>query len=187
MIPPYGQIAWVQRVLPLDTELQRFNGQPLPAPQAFQVSVPAGVATTEVRDHFAPGTFLNRTKAEQLNQATFERLPAGFSFGFSLRAGDPTAHNVTINCYLIPDLQPVLAVAAAFPISVIAGTGGRRAATGEFVRTAPALSVSNEAWVVRDAAGAAVAASSQTDAHTRAARGGGVAVPAGDVVAMRNV
>src|SRR5262249_782113 len=74
VIPPYGQIAWVQRILPLDTELQRFNGQPLTTgPQAFQVTTPAGVATSEVRDHFAPGTFLDRTKAEQLNQATFER------------------------------------------------------------------------------------------------------------------
>ena len=188
VIPPYGRIAWVQRVLPLDTELQRFNGQPLPTgPQAFQVTAPANVPTTEIRDHFAPGTFLDRTKSEQLSQATFERLPAGISFGFDMRSGDPVGHNVTVNSFLIPEQQPILAVTVAFPMAVIAGSGGRFARTSEFARTAPAVSVTNEAWVVHLPGAMGAAASSQTDAHTRAARGGGVALPANDVVAMRDV
>jgi hypothetical protein len=186
VIPPYGQIAWVQRVLPLDTELHRYNGQPLASPQAFVVAPPAGVPQAEVRDHFAPGMFLNRTKSEQLNQATFERLPAGFTVGFGLVSGDPVGRNVTINCFLIPEQQPVVSVTVGFPISVIAGAGGRRARIGEFARTAPALTITDEAWVVHNGAGA-VAVSSQTDAHTRAARTRGVATPANDVVAMRNV
>jgi Family of unknown function (DUF6603) len=188
VIPPYGRIAWVQRVLPLDTELQRYNGQPLPAgPQAFQVTAPANVQTTEVRDHFAPGTFLNRTTSEQLSQATFERLPAGITFGFDMRSGDPVGRNVSIQSYLIPEQQPLVAVSVAFPVGVVAATGGRFARTSEFVRTAPALSVTNEAWVVHVPGAAAAPASSQTDAHTRAARTSGVALPANDLVAMGNV
>ena len=55
--------------------------------------------------------------------------------------------------------------------------------------TAPrnaALSVSDEAWVVHEA-GQHARTTSQTDAHTRAARTGGVALPASDLVQMGNV
>jgi hypothetical protein len=188
VIAPYGRVVWTQRVLPLDTELHRYEGQPLPNPQAFVVTAPQNVPTSEVRDHFAPGSYLNRTKSEQLSQATFERLPAGFSFGFDMRSGDPVAHNVTVQSYLIPEQQPIVSVTIAFPVAVVAAGGGRFARTSEFARTAPALSVANEAWVVHaPGGGGAVAVSSQTDAHTRAARTGGVATPANDLVAMGDV
>jgi hypothetical protein len=187
VISPLGQITWTQRLLPLDTEIQRFGGRPLDAgPQAFQVVTPAGVAAGEVRDHFAPGPFLNRTKSEQLNQATFERLPAGLSIGFGMRDGDPVGRDVTVNSYLIPDEQPLFALAASFPTPVLASVRGRHATVEDFTRSAPALGITDEAWVVHDAAGS-FATGSQTDAHTQSSKTGGVALPVDDIVAMRDV
>ena len=187
VLTPRGQLIWTQRIMPLDTEIQRFNGRVLDTgPRAFQVTAPAGVPTSELRDHFTPGTFLERTKAQQLSQATFERLPAGLSVGFGTRDGDPIGRNVTINTYLIPEQTPLFLLAIAFPVTVIASIAGRDATTAEFARSAPALGIADEAWVVHDG-GAAVPASSQTDAHTYAAASGGVAVPANDMVVMGDV
>lgn len=188
VIPPRGRVVWTQRLLPLDTEVERYQGQPLATgPQAFVVTAPAGLEVGEVRDHFAPGVFFDRTTAEQVNQATFERLPAGLTLGFGMGDGDPVGRNVSINSYLIPEQLPLFAVAFAFPFAVIANANGRHATTAEFDLAAPALSVTDEAWTVVDGGGVAVATSSQTDAHTAARRQGGVAVPAQDRVALRDV
>lgn len=184
VVSPLGQIVWTQRELPLDTRIERLGGRPLPAPQAYRVTAP--LPTTEVRDHFAPGIFFDRTKAEQLGQATFERLPAGLTFGFGTRDGDPVAHTVEVKSFLIPEEKPLLAATVAMPEHVMLAVSGRHAGSAAFPVGGPTVGVADEPWVVHTPDGRH-AATSQTDAHSRASAGGGVALPAGDIVTVRNV
>lgn len=187
VLSPLGQLLWQQSLLPLDTILERYQGAPLAdGPQALQVRAPAQAPAGEIREWFAPGIYLERTTAEQLSQATFDRLPAGLAFGFGEADGDPRGRNVTVISYLIPEQQPLIAIALAFPFSVVDGARGRYATAAEFAVGDALVGVDREQWVVfRN--GAPVAATSQTDAHTSAKLGGGVAVPAGDVVQVGNI
>jgi hypothetical protein len=71
-------VEWRQHAVPLETPVDRIAGTPLPSLQTVSATLDSAVLTgQQVRDRFAPGSFITLTAAEALNGPTYDDLPAG--------------------------------------------------------------------------------------------------------------
>lgn len=78
LVHPYGRVAFAQRLLPLERQLDLFGPAP---PKDFGRFAIAGVASATVAgtryDFFAPAQFMRMSDQEKLSRPSYERMPAG--------------------------------------------------------------------------------------------------------------
>lgn len=182
LVSPLGTLVFSQRTAPLNLQLERFGGVRLRQPTTAAIApTSAGVTAGAIEpDYFAPGTYLELSVAEALNQAPFDRLDAGFeiAFGTALAAGSDK--HVDYENYYRGRPLSVKGVLFHFDNGVLGLLAGRRAAPDVDDRSA-LVTVKDEPWVTRDASGAATAAKSRTAAHIDVRQGRAqVALPASD-------
>jgi hypothetical protein len=88
LVHPFGKLAVRQRVVPLDTTIQRYGYSPIIGEPLFTIKSvyfgtgelkPTELAGAEARETFARGQFFDQTDDEKLSQPQFEELPAGRS------------------------------------------------------------------------------------------------------------
>lgn len=85
---PLGVLTGMQRVAPLNVDVDRISGARPTGPRRFSITSVevAGVSTPEldtgpVREHFATGQFLDLTDDQRLSLPSFERYEAGVEIG----------------------------------------------------------------------------------------------------------
>jgi hypothetical protein len=181
LVSPLGGLKWTQQRAPLNLLIDRFDGQPLAAPQSLTVE--ASNATGSARDWFSAASFATLSKSEELNRPSFERLDAGLALGFGDDASGTVPHSPTVIEVRIP-AAPAPGTAFDFPAVILAAMLGRTGVAA--VRTtAPRITVTDEQFVVRGRDGSVThAARSRSDAHQRARRTGGLALPPDDLVEL---
>jgi len=98
VVHPLGRLTVWQRVLPLDLGLQRFGQLPLASGARSTYTIKSAAVggkpasqLDEVRDHFAPGDFLELNDEEKLARPAFERLKAGVSLDAPMLAAGARA------------------------------------------------------------------------------------------------
>jgi hypothetical protein len=106
LLDPCGQATWRQKVVPLERSITRYGNVATPAPVRFAVDrvTVAGSATShaDVDDFFAPEQFAALSDAEKLSRPSFEKMPAGFSFGSTTaRIGPAIAADIEYETRLI--------------------------------------------------------------------------------------
>jgi hypothetical protein len=112
LVHPLGSMTVRQRVVPLDFEIAAYGHQELAGNlRTFTIGeVKAGnqtLAKDDVRDHFAPGDFLQLTDDEKLARPSFEKLKAGVSVGTApIAAGVRARANFAYKQYVLTDQQP---------------------------------------------------------------------------------
>ena len=191
---PGGTLEWRQNRSPLDTLVERYQGQPLARPQAVRLVIGDAEssfgAPDAVDDWFGTGAFCELDASEALNRASFERLPCGHRFGRTggLESGAPRAHAVTPLILRLPGEEDSLTSTydADLPGTVSEAIIGRRAGIDDFRRSRPLISVREESWSHAGPTGV-IAGLSQTDACQRAVYGGGVAVPDRDIIELGGI
>jgi hypothetical protein len=182
LVSPLGMIVFSQRTAPLNLPLERFGGLRLAQPTTGAIApTSAGVAVGAIEpDYFAPGTFMELSVGEALNQPPFDRLDAGFELRFdaAMAAGVPLP--VKYQDYYRGRPRAIDGFLFHFDNGVLGLMGGRRAAPAVTDRSA-LVTVKNEPWVMRATDGTATAAASRTAAHIAVRNGNAsVALPASD-------
>jgi len=135
------------------------------------VPTSAGITAGAIEpDYFAPGTFMELSVAEAMNQPPFDRLDAGFELAFvpALASAEPLA--VKYVNYYRGRPTPLWGILQHFDNGVLGLMNGRRAAPDVTDRSA-LVTVKDEPWVTRDTSGAATATSSRTAAHVAVRQG----------------
>jgi hypothetical protein len=90
LVSPRGTLVWEQKLAPLQTLVDRFEGAPLAGSHRLRLDAPAGWTVSDESDWFSPGSFtsLDLKSSQTMNNATFQWLRSGFRIG---SAGDATA------------------------------------------------------------------------------------------------
>ncbi|MEP9390726.1 DUF6603 domain-containing protein [Gordonia sp. VNK1] len=123
LVSPTGTLVWTQKRIPLDTDVDRFEGAPL-AGSGHRLHVTAsGVGgTVEEPEWFSPGSFtaLDLKSSQTLNNPGFERLPGGMRIvgGGAVTSGDAVAASLTLHLRKKPG--------ATSPPFLVAGVVGYR-------------------------------------------------------------
>lgn len=177
VVLPQGQVIWRQKRAPFNVLVERFEGVPLPAPQAVVVATDAledlGMAGEAVQDWFSPGTFITLSTSEALNQVAFERLDAGVCLSFAALStpSDFKEHTLAFDVYRLPSLDLLHLAwlqAPLAPLALLAASLRRRALARADLRP-PSVQLRDELWTVSGPHGERVAGGlRQTDAHQRA-------------------
>jgi hypothetical protein len=83
VIHPAGALTVAQKVVPLDTPIQRFGNQRPADARRFTIQHASANGSAfrkrPVEEYFAPAQFEDMDNAEKLSRRSFERLPAGVS------------------------------------------------------------------------------------------------------------
>ncbi|MEH1031113.1 DUF6603 domain-containing protein [Micromonospora profundi] len=89
VVAPDQTLVVTQRLVPLDTPLQRFGESTGLDHDRFTIAVTGSMTTasTPVTDWFAPGQFQLMSPQQELVAASFERHPAGLEFGGGVTGG----------------------------------------------------------------------------------------------------
>jgi Family of unknown function (DUF6603) len=190
IVSPAGGVRWLERRCPLDTLLERFEGNPLATPQRIALTVrragnPNPIDGTTFEDWFAPGGFMKLSQSEALNRASFERLPAGIELAFAHeRAGGVEVDRIVIPL-ILPDATEVPSLAPlSVPDAVLDASARRIARATDFPAGAPQVVVRDERWSVKPSGATDL---SETEAHQRARWSGGTALPADDHVDLGGI
>jgi hypothetical protein len=182
LVSPLGAIVWSQRVAPLNLPLERFGGVRLnqTSTAAVAPTSPGITAGAAEPDYFAPGTYMELSVAEAMNQPPFDRLDAGFELDFGAAAAAGKGLPVAYQNYYRGRPLPRNGFIVHFDNGVLGLMGGRRAPPDVTDRSA-LVTVKDEPWVTRDASGAASPAASRTAAHVAVRHGNAsTALPASD-------
>ncbi|MEO8506230.1 MAG: DUF6603 domain-containing protein [Betaproteobacteria bacterium] len=182
LVSPLGTIVFSQRIAPLNLPLERFGGLRLgqPTTAAIAPTSPGVTAGAVEPDYFAPGTYMELSVAEALNQPPFDRLDSGFELAFGAAEATAAPLAVAYRNYYRGRPLFVAGVLLHFDNGVLGLMGGRRAAPAVTDRSA-LVTVKDEPWVTRAADGTATPASSRTAAHVAVRHGrASVALPAAD-------
>lgn len=86
IVHPVGRLEIRQRLLPLDTTLDKFGNAPITGTNYFSITkisdnTPVDLALETAFDYFARGQFENMSNAEKLSTPSFQNLPAGVKAG----------------------------------------------------------------------------------------------------------
>lgn len=182
LVSPLGTLVFSQRTAPLNLRLERFGGLRLRQPAIAAIApISPGITAGAIEpDYFAPGTYMELSVAEALNQPPFDRLDAGFELAFAASLATGVDKGVDYQSYYRGRPLSITEALIHFGSGVLGLMGGRRAAPDVTDRSA-LVTVTDEPWVTRDGGGAATAASSRTAAHVAVRHGGAaVALPAAD-------
>jgi hypothetical protein len=182
LVSPLGTVVFSQRTAPLNLPIERFGGLKLNQPMTAAIApTSAGITAGAVEpDYFAPGTYLELSVAEALNQPPFDRLDAGFELTFAAALAAGAKLQVDYRNYYRGRPLFVIGVLMHFDNGVLGLMNGRRAAPDVNDRS-PLVTVKDEPWVTRDASGAATPVGSRTAAHVAVRHGRvSVALPASD-------
>ena len=78
-VHPMAEVAFRQSAVPLDIELQRMDGVPLPAATTLQVAAKPGAATLQMlQDQFPPSQFRTQDDKARLSSSGYAHFDAGF-------------------------------------------------------------------------------------------------------------
>ncbi len=100
LVSPMGSLIWEQKKAPLDTTIDRLGGIALDGPH--QLSVEKSPAWTDEYDLFNPGAFTTLDESTKLNNATFQKLPAGVRVSSKAQEqAPPKPFSVTIDLHKI--------------------------------------------------------------------------------------
>jgi hypothetical protein len=182
LVTPVGGLVWEQKRVPLKRDITRLDGVPLAGPP-HNLSVAAGLPTTDEDDWFGLGTFTTLSGPEALNNAGFVRDVSGVRVG----AGDSVRENPvlcpqTTDLKIVPEFRRMLAVStAAYASAGLSGASGDRSQSLPAKAGAAMVTLAPERWTALDAAGRAVPGGTAAGQAFMAARGrGGVSVCASD-------
>lgn len=182
LVSPLGTLVFSQRTAPLNLQIERFGGLRLrqPTTAAIVTTSPGITAGAVERDYFAPGTYMELSVAEALNQPPFDRLDAGFELAFGAASATGTDKDVKYHNFYRGRPLSIDGTLFHFENGVLGLMVSRRAAPEVADRSA-LVAVKDEPWVTRDAKGLATVASSRSAAHVAVRHGrAAVALPAAD-------
>jgi hypothetical protein len=176
---PQGQIVWTQKRAPLNVTVERLEGVPLSQSQAVVVES-SSAASDSAQEWFSPGTYINLSQSEAVNQPAFQRLEAGLRLGSALKASAAVNHAVNFETFRLPE-ETLVALEPLVPPPVLLDAAADRKAPGRFLTAARAVGVTDEIWSVHGANGTLVAEGlSPADAHQRARGSGAMGLPSLD-------
>lgn len=182
LVSPVGTLVFSQHVTPLNIRLERFAGLRLATPTTVRVA-PAdpGVSAGAVEPaYFAPGTYLDLTTAEALNQQPYDRLDSGFELVFGPVSAVGVDKPVVYIDYYRGRPPNFTGLLIHFDAGVLGLMGARRAEPSVANRE-PLVAARDEKWVAHTSAGGTVAAASRTAAHVAVRAGDAtMALPASD-------
>lgn len=164
VVSPVGTLVWIQKRVPLDTGIDKFEGAPLIG-EGHQISATSTAGNVAEKEWFSPGSFTARLDASQsLNSATFERHPAGMRFTASTPSAstDRTPAELAITLIKITGTSLLTAQSLAHTVVGPIGYGitGLAEALNERDTTPPvlprtaAVAVDDETFTVLTADGA---------------------------------
>ena len=175
VLPPGGQLTWVQKRAPLDLLLQRFENAPLATPETVHAT--GAQVTGPAEDWYAPGSYTIQDDAHLLNQRAFLRLNGGVRIGLDgVESGHTVTHTVTVEEIRIPQVQPLVLAFAMLMPAWLQRASRARAGYVEKDAVVPVLAIATETWSVLAGDGSVLAASvSEAQAHQLAVHGGATA------------
>lgn len=127
-VSPSEPLEFRQHVAPLQRAITRYNDAKLSAPETFTIDPlpPPGArwSAVSIDDEFAPGTYLDLTREQQLAARSFEAMPGGFEIRRELETETPVSvelsyEEVIVDPEYVPPQRPyrplpaLLAAAAA--------------------------------------------------------------------------
>ena len=160
LLSPLGGLSFTQRSAPLGLRLERFGARRLSVPttaviEPLDPDVAAGRSRTDL---FAPGTFLDLTPAELLNQPPYDRLECGFELNFvAAQAATPVEKQVRYREYH-RGRPPSMTAMRLFGAGVLASLD-RQSAAPSVEDLTPVVTAREEQWVTYVGGSAAPAAS----------------------------
>ncbi len=184
LVSPLGSFIWEQKLAPLGTNLERFQGNKLQQVESYQVSSNLSPTPPPEYDQFGLGTFLELNQSQSLNTTVFETLPSGIHIasGYSPLSNEEKP-DLSIQLVHVPARNVFidLVVTQLYLASGVMTMIYERGTTSPIVGGAAKVSVSQEAWTAYSANGQAmngVESTSQANAFQSARRSGGFAVSA---------
>ena len=175
LVAASSKIIWSQRLAPFDVRLERFGGTPL----THQYKVTLKTPGDTVKDVFGLGSYANVDASQSLNNDAFHREKAGLIVGHDV-VTDALAVDcpVDVKVHKIPKRTFLTAVAWHLSSGLQEAMGAHSSPAK--AKSGPALvTVKDEAWNARDAAGHVVVTEvSAFQAFQEARAGKGFAAPA---------
>ncbi|MBV6701578.1 hypothetical protein KV557_31460 [Kitasatospora aureofaciens] len=185
VVSPLGRLRWTQGLVPLGLPIARVGGRRLDGQRSVDVAAQSTGVTQGGRadDWFAPGTYLDLTRAEACQLPPFQRLRAGFDLELHDDPGAAQACTIKFQAYWRRPADPKLILALGLSEVLSHRTGFDRlvaapAAAPTVTNRSPLVSVGQEAWSTV-AGGTRAPADSAAHAFL-AAREGGIALAAED-------
>jgi hypothetical protein len=150
---PAGGVAWTQKAAPLDVSLERFEGAPLPA--AHRLRVQSSTGSSPARDWFSPGSYLDLSSSESLNNDAFQYLQSGVVLhgAAPLRSSAVAVPANQINVITIPDWQSDSGTAQPYASPGLAQAIAERDGQLNVPPGTPAVTVREEVWHAYGATG----------------------------------
>ncbi|MEV7028532.1 DUF6603 domain-containing protein, partial [Kitasatospora sp. NPDC093558] len=101
LVSPLGRLRWTQGLVPLGLQLTRIGGRRLAGERSVEVTAASTHVTPggPADDSFAPGTYLDLTRAEACQLPPFQRLRAGFHLDFQDDVGGQEDRTVVFTAY----------------------------------------------------------------------------------------
>jgi hypothetical protein len=152
---PRGQLAWVQRVSPLNVRCDRLQGEPLvPAGQEVRASVvgPQAFADGDVPEPFAPGAYLTLPENMALHVSAFEPQVAGLRVRFAPEPTTPVAQPPAVDVIVIRPGQAELTgrVATSLALAWSRRLADVGLAAPQVWTSTPAVTTKPETWHTAD-------------------------------------
>ncbi len=190
VVHPLGAFEVRQRVVPLETKLDRVGRSPVSVPRvnlgAPSVGGMAAKAVSHAEDLFALGQYVDMTTDEKLSRPAFERRPAGLA----LSGADPPQHGAPVQTPYMwetvypkePLLEPKRNEAALFNLRVTAAALATGAAGRATVKLGNPYAVAEAPVALADPAQRRI-----LDTRTLAAAAGATTAPLTATIAAQTV
>lgn len=159
VVSPVGPLVWTQKRVPLDTDIDKFEGAPLIG-DGHRVSATSSIDNVAEQEWFSPGSFTAGLDASRsLNSATFERHSAGMRFTTATPSSSTdrtpaglelTLVKITGTSALITEFLPPHTVVGpiGYAITGLAEALSERDTTPPVHPRSPAVAVSDETFTV---------------------------------------
>jgi hypothetical protein len=147
LLSPKGALIWEQKRVPLETDVDRFEGAPLGGTHRLDLAAATWSPSPET-DWFSPGMFtsLDLKASQTMNNAGFAELPSGKRFGGTglVPAPNPKTYTPAIDLIKRPARVRRSASVGAYLIAALSQALAERTSTPSVEPGLPKVTVSAE-------------------------------------------
>jgi hypothetical protein len=148
LLSPLGNLVWVQRLAPLNLELQRLQNTSLAAAAGVRVTAPGEDADCP-RERFNLGMYRNLSDAERMNlNAQVEDHAAGVRYRYGVETGPVAVRQIEFEEYRRPNQLPLASLVVKQLSRGLLSKVSDRAVMAQVANLAPVVSTLRENWQV---------------------------------------